>query len=259
VNNHITQGIVLILASVTIMAFGDALAKLLSDSVSVWQIFLVRSLLALPLLAVFALFVRSSLHIESLGWVALRGFLLLVTWLVYYASYPVLDLTIAAVILYTNPILTVLLAALFLRERVSIRQWLGVFLGFLGVVLIIRPGSEGFTWFAILPLMAALLYSITMLLTRTKCQNESPLVMAFSFHIGFVIAGAAGIAALSLLSLPQTRVETFPFLLDTWGELGPRGWMLLALMSVLAALFVIGVARAYQITPPPIVATFDYG
>lgn len=172
----------------------------------------------------------------------------------FYASFPVLSLSVAAVAVYTNPIITCLLTAALIGERVTARQWLGVCLGFFGVVAILKPGTDAFSWFTLLPLLAAVLYSLGMVMTRGKCQNEEPLVLALSLHLAFLAVGLAVTAALAGLALNEQTKTTFPFLLGDWALMDTREWSLMALIGVLSAIFFVGVARAYQIAPPPIIA-----
>ncbi len=257
--DRIGQGIGIILASVVTMSFADAIVKLMSADLTVWQVFVARSLFAIPCLIALASAGGISLRPRSTRWVLVRSALLVLTWLAFYAALPVLDLSVAAVAVYTNPILTALLAAALLGERVSGRQWGGVFLGFLGVAAILRPGSDSFSWFIILPLLAAAFYSLAMVLTRSKCQDEEAVSLALGLHSSFIVAGVIAIGILSVIGLDSATKAGYPFLLGDWAPMRLREWGLMALIGVLSAAFFLGVARAYQIAPPQIIATFDYG
>jgi drug/metabolite transporter (DMT)-like permease len=163
--DQIAQGVTIILASVAAMAFADAVVKMVSSNLTVWQVLAARSLFAVPCLFAFGYITSASFPAIFNKWVLLRSALLVLTWLAFYASLPVLKLSVAAVAVYTNPILTALLSALVLGERVSTRQWLGVVVVFAGVAAILRPGTDAFTWLIVLPLMGAALYSTAMVLT----------------------------------------------------------------------------------------------
>lgn len=258
-SNGTTQGIVIILASVLTMAFADAIVKLVSSDLSVWQVFFARSLFAVPLIAGLVLFTGGKLSSQYPGWVLIRCLLLVLTWLAYYVSLPVLSLSVAAVVVYTNPIITALLSAKLLGEHVSKRQWLGVILGFLGVLVILKPGTDAFSWFVLLPLLGALFYSLAMVLTRSKCQDEAPLVMTLMLHMSFLLTGLVAILLLGLLQLDTETQTAYPFLLGGWNAMSASAWGLMALLGCLSAGYLLGIARAYQIAPPQIIATFDYG
>ena len=253
------QGVAIILASVFAMAFADAVVKLVSADLTVWQVFVARSVFAVPCLIALAHATGARLRPRAPRWVALRSLLLILTWLAFYAALPMLDLAVAAVAVYTNPIFTTLLTAWLLAERVTRRQWIGVWLGFLGVAVILKPGSDAFSWAVGLPLLAAVLYAAAMVLTRSKCRDEDAVSLAVSLHGAFIVTGLMATAGLSLLDLGIDTQAAYPFLLGDWAPMGAREWGLMAFIGALSAAFFLGVARAYQIAPPQIIATFDYG
>ncbi|MDA0702672.1 MAG: hypothetical protein O3A96_05445 [Proteobacteria bacterium] len=73
------------------------------------------------------------------------------------------------------------------------------------------------------------------------------------------MTGLAATIALSVSGFGAETKAAFPFLLGGWAPMGLREWGLMALIGTLSVGFFIGAARAYQIAPPPIIATFDYG
>ena len=256
--DHTALGIAIILASVLAMAFADALVKLVSTDLPVWQIFAARSLVAIAILVAVMRVTAVAMWPRSPKWAYVRAGLLVVTWLAFYAALPVLQLSVAAVVVYTNPILIVLLSALLIGEPVSARQWSGVILGFIGVVTILRPGSDEFSWFMLLPLVAAAAYAFAMVLTRGKCRDEEPLTLGLAVHVSFLLTGMIAVAVFAVLDLDSTTVALYPFLLRGWTALDMAQWGLVAVLGILSAAYFVGVARAYQIAPPSIIATFDY-
>ncbi len=63
---------------------------------------------------------------------------------------------------------------------------------------------------------------------------------------------------LALIGLGSETMAVFPFVLGDWAPMGLREWGLMALLGALSAAYFVGVARAYQIAPSPVIATFDY-
>ncbi len=251
-------GIGIILASVLTMAFADAVVKLVSADITVWQVFVARSLVAVPILLVLLRASGSGLGLRAPRWTLLRSVLLVLTWLAFYAALPVLSLSVAAVAVYTNPIMIALLSAAVIGEPVTGRQWGGVLLGFLGVVAILKPGTDAFSWFTLLPMLGAAFYASAMVMTRSKCQDETPQMLAFLLHVSFLVTGLLATAVLAVLGLDSVTRSAFPFLFGDWAPMGAREWGLMALLGVLSAAYFVGVARAYQIAAPSIIATFDY-
>ena len=132
---------------------------------------------------------------------------MVLAWITFYASLPVLSLSVAAVTIYTGPIMIALLSAALLKEPVSLSQWGGVLLGFLGVIAILRPGTDAFSWFTVLPLLSAAFYALAMVLTRSKCRDEAPLALALALHVSFIVTGLIATAILALLQSRRRNQE----------------------------------------------------
>lgn len=262
--DRVGQGILLIVISVFLMSLGDALVRSLSAALTLWQIFLLRSLLALPLLMLPLLAVLIARRRQpvvfgrtALGWIALRSLLLVAMWIAFYVALPLLPLSLAASALYTAPLLVALLSALVIGEPPGPKLKLALGLGFLGVLVILRPGTEAFSWAMTLPLLAAGAYALAMVITRSKCGTTAPLALSFALNLCFLVAGLLGVAALWLLD-PLLPAVANPFLLGDWVPLERREWGLLVLLALLFVAVATGVARAYQCGPPAVIATFDY-
>ena len=234
------------------LSLGDAIIKLTSSSFPLWQIFTLRSALALPLLlGVLALWFPAALTRPAApGWTALRSLLLVTMWIAYYASLPHLPLAIAAAAYYTLPLFITLFSALATRDRIPPLGWLAVALGFAGVLLILRPDAEHFSAYALLPLLAAMLYAAAMILTRTKCRGEHPMMLALALNIAFVLAGG-----LATLLLPQTSSG---FLSAPWAAMTVANWGAMAILALSIIIGSVGTAIAYQAGPSSVIGTFDF-
>ena len=135
-----------ILAACFALSLGDALIKQQSDSFVIWQIFIMRSSIAIPFLVYFV-HIRScevSIRPTRLGWTLIRSLILVVMWIFYFAALPHTEFALAAAAFYTSPIFITLFAAIFLGERISTRGRLAVLLGFVGAMLILQPQADDF-------------------------------------------------------------------------------------------------------------------
>jgi drug/metabolite transporter (DMT)-like permease len=99
-----------------------------------------------------------------------------------------------------------------------------------------------------------------MILTRSKCLNEPPrtLALALALNVSLMLSGGVAAVILVVLNLAPEQSSIYPFLLGSWTGMGPREWGMVALLGALIAVYSTGVAKAYQVAPPSIVATFDY-
>lgn len=257
--DNVRLAVAVILATDFALSLGDAAIKQISADFVLWQIFVIRSIIAIPIL-IALIRLRScltSLAPRRFGWVALRSLMLTLMWVAYYAALPHLALGVAAATYYTLPIFITLFAALFIGDRIGPTGWGAVLLGFAGVLLILKPEADGFNGYALLPLVSAVLYALAMILTRTKCREENPLVLSLSLNVSFV---AIGLLATLLIAVggPADEARGTSFLFGKWSIMGKTEWFSMILLAAAVIIGSIGAAIAYQIGPPATVATFDF-
>lgn len=255
--DRVPFAVTVIVVTVLILSLGDALIKFTSGEFVIWQIFVLRSLLVLPVLgAILWWTARDALVLPpSLGWAVLRSVLLVGMWIAYYLALPRLDLSVAAAVYYTLPIFITLFSALMIGDRISALGWAAVFLGFFGVLMILRPDAGDFNPYALLPLVAAILYALAMILTRTRCRAVHPLMLSLLLNVTFVVAGLVATAVIGLL-VSETRDG---FLLGSWAAMGTGEWAAMALLACAILVGSVGAAIAYQNAPPAVIGTFDFG
>ena len=249
-----------ILTAVFALSIGDAVIKLISASFPITQIYIVRSVIAVALLLIVIKTTDSSLHLlpKALGWTVVRSLLLAFMWLVYYASLPHLKLSVAAAVYYTIPFFITLFSALFTGDKVGKQSWLAIVLGFAGVLIILRPDSSGFNYYAVLPLIAACFYAIAMVLTRTKCRQENPKVLSLALNITFIALGVIGVLIIALWMPDQATRNVNPFLFGEWTTLGLQQWLVLSVLGIVIVVGSLLSAVAYQNGPSSVIASFDY-
>ncbi len=256
-DDDIKLAVSVIVMTVLILSFGDAVIKLLSANLVLWQIFVLRSCLALPIL-LFILKARFStvrLRPNALAWTAVRSLMLALMWVLYYASLPHLQISIAAAAFYTSPLFITLFSARLGREPVAPAGWLAVFLGFVGVILVLKPTAGDFNVYALLPLVSAMLYALAMILTRTKCRDEHPLILSGALNVSFIAVGLLASAAGAMI---EGVAGSSTFLSPDWAHLGGREIVAIALLGLAILAASIGTAIAYQKGPSSVVSTFDF-
>lgn len=245
---NIGRAVLAVVIAVLALSLGDAIIKATSLTLPLWQMYILRSALVLPVLC-WMVWKNGFRAFGSFGWVVVRSVLLILMWLSYYVSLPLMPLSLAAAAYYTSPILITVLATLLARTWPAPRVLLAIALGFGGVILVLRPDTSGFHMAALLPVLAAFLYACAMVLTSAKCRNDDPFSLALALNIAFIIGGL-------ILGLFAGQEGSFIF-----GPWQPVDLKLLGLVAALAAIILIGsvgAAIAYQNGPPTIVAAFDY-
>lgn len=121
---------------------------------------------------------------DQMGWVVLRGLLLMGSTVMNFFAVRYLPLTLTSTILFSSPVIICALSWPILGERVGIWRWGAIMLGFCGILVAIRPFDESFHWAVILSLGAATCFAMYSILTR-KLAGQVP-IDTMQFYSGAV-------------------------------------------------------------------------
>ena len=158
-------------------------------------------------------------------------------------------MSIAGAVYYTLPLFITLFSAVFVGEKVGMKGWVAVAIGFIGVLWILKPQAGDFNVYALLPLASAIFYACAMILTRTKIRDESGLVLVLSLNVAFLIVGAVGTLAVAFWAPTKAQVVSNPFLLGEWSVLGLQETITIVVLATLVTTSSLLATIAYQNGP----------
>ena len=259
--SHIARGVLLIVVAMFITSVQDVVFKLFSNELTLWQIFTLRGLLALPLLFTLAWMrgIRGNILVEALQkWTLLRSLFMTLCFLAFYAAIPFLSLSTVGAANYIAPIFVTLMSAYIISEPVGRLGWIAVITGFAGVILLLQPGTDAFSPWAVLPVIGAGFYALSHITTRAKCLFIPLPIMALSLNIVMLAAGVIASVILIVLQPAEELIRAYPSLLGNWSAVDTSQWLILGLLAIFTVVIGMGIAGAYQTAPPSIVATFEY-
>jgi len=253
-------GMISLALGVMIFSTQDAIIKGLSGEYAVTQAIVTRGLVALPILSIMVQMECGLKRLWSRSFwpMVVRGLVLLVSYTSYYMAFPALPLAEAIALFFTAPIFVTLLSGPLLGEKVTPQSWFAVGLGFLGVLVILRPGSGLFEWAALLSLVSAAAYALSMVLARRVGASEPATVMAFYVNLVYLL-GAAGIAALChRLGIVKLGHPSLDFLVRPWIMPTLEDFLLMALCGVIAAVAMSLLTHAYRLAEANLVTVLEY-
>jgi len=184
------RGPILNLSAWLILPIMDAIAKYLSYSLPILQITWFRFFFSAVITGIFIyLFSRKSfVRSKNIKSQVLRGILLLTSSLLFFYAISVISLAKALTLAFICPLIVTALSPYFLKERVGRRRWTAVIVGFIGVLLVIRPGIVEFNWASLASLGTGLCYAIYLIVTRSlKDTDNGLLTLLLTSIIGTVV------------------------------------------------------------------------
>jgi drug/metabolite transporter (DMT)-like permease len=235
------RAILTMCAGAVLLTGSDAASKYLTQSYPVGQVICLRQAATLLAIVPYIMFVTGWSAARPVNWrgqlgrgllfVAGSGFMVL--------ALSLLPLTTVIAIVFTSPIFVALLSVPMLGERVGRRRWVTVVVGFLGVLLIVRPGAAGFEWVLLLPVLTALANGTRDIVTRKLSRTDTSISILLWSTLIVMIAGLA----------------TAPF---GWNAVDANGalWFLLAGLCNAGAHFLV--IEALRLGEASLVAPFRY-
>jgi len=246
VNNSVrtasTSGIALFLIGLVLLTFMDAAVKwLVVDNVHVLQLLFVRSVIITTLLIGYYASRKqlSQLKPARPKTQCLRGLIGFLAPFGFFLALKYLPLTAANVVFFSNIFFITLSSALFLKERVGVYRWSAVFVGYIGVLIAIDPGTDGELFGYMLVLLSSATYAFLFISGKKLGSTETPESLVLFYNMG--------VGAIALIWLP-----------GIWQSLTTIDWLGLLLMSVLAVFGQYCMTRAFALAEASLLAPLNY-
>jgi drug/metabolite transporter (DMT)-like permease len=234
-------GIGLMVAAFATFAMLDATAKYLVAFLGVGLLVFARYAFSLVFVAIWVWQQggTSLLVTGNRGLQLVRGLLLVIATGANFVAVGYLQLAQTSSISFSNPLWVCALSPLLLGERVGMRRWIAVMIGFVGVLVIIRPGTVSFHWAMLLSLTTALSTALYQIATRKVGASDRALTSLF---YGSLVG--------SLVAVPLAPVGWIMPDLGQWG--------LLVLMGFYATFGHFMLTQAHRMAPAPVLAPYLY-
>ncbi len=247
-SGQVVRGVLLIFGAILCFDMMSIIVRFLLPYYSAPELSAYRNVLGiLPSLALMIWtrelrFRGSQLYIRKWPMALARGFAVALAQLCFYTALGHLELATVSALAQTNAMFVVLLSVLLLGERVGPWRYLAVALGFAGAVLILRPGSDAFTVWALMPVGAALCYAFSMITVR-KFDADVSNALLFLYASVAAAVGAVVIAAITTDFTPLRSLADAGLILT---------------MATLGGIGVLFMMLAYRAAAPSALAPFGY-
>jgi len=242
------KGILILLIALLLFDIMGVMIKILGERYPVFQMAMYRNLFAfIP--AIIALYTSVSWHKQGrpLGlkqWKLglFRGLFIVMAQGCFYLSLQHMEFATATSIAFAGPLITTALSVVLLKMTVGVWRWFAVLISFSGILMVMQPGSEIFTWYAILPLIASAGYATNSITSRLFDDSiPTPVINLYA----------------SVSTLICTALIVFTT--DNYVPVASADdWLLLVAMGVSGGAAVFLWITAFRMTDPGNLTPFEY-
>ena len=234
------RGIAFLLVSGMLLSLNDAIFKYLAPHFPPGQIlFTVATLVSLCLGVYLKFGARTGIIVNNRWWHLFRGLMFVAASFAFIIALNHMPLAELVAIAFAGPLFMTLMAKVFLKEQVGLYRVAAVVVGFIGVLVIIQPGTTSFEWVLLLPLVVALGDAGRDILTRKMAPTEHTLSIVFTTF--------AVMATVSLFSAAWG-----------WHPVSVEHMLYFALATALTIVSYFCMVEAYRFAPASVVAPFRY-
>jgi len=237
-----TLGITLFMAGLILMTAMDAAVKwLVEDKVHVIQLLFMRSCIITTLLVVYYTSRKqlSQLKPVRLKAQCVRGLIGFAAPFGFFLALKYLPLTAANVVFFSNIFLITFASAVFLKEKVGVYRWSAVFVGYVGVLIAIDPGTDGEFFGYMMILLSSATYAFLFISGKKLGATETSESLVLFYNMG--------VGTIALFWLP-----------GIWQSLSTADWLGILLVSVLAVFGQYCMTQAFAVADASLLAPLNY-
>ena len=218
----------------------NLIIRLASEELAVMQIAFFRAFFALIVMLPWAIHTgAASLRTAHLKIHIGRSLVSVVSMYCWFTAVIVLPLADAVALNFTAPLFATIGAVLILKELVGVRRWTATVVGFIGTLIVLRPGFAEVSGYSALPIIAAVCVAVSTLIVKRLSQHDSP---------GTIVL------YMNLLLTPLALIPA----LFVWVWPSPMVWLLVMSLGLFAAFAHILFTRAFLHADASAIQPFDY-
>ena len=258
--NNNPRGIILILIAMMVFSVQDGIMKHIFNFVSLYEVYLIRTLVSFGLILIFLKLKKKKIVFKSQYPLLTfcRVILFFFGFSSFYISLTVLPLGFATALFFVTPFLITIFAHFFLKEKIGIRRWSAVVVGFIGVYITLNPDFNNFNYLSLLPILCAFCYSLSMIIIKKTSEKDSVYTQTFTFYFGAIIFSTI---FYFLIGDGQYNTSDHPasqFIFREWFVDLESSILFMATTGLTATVAFLLLFTAYSIASPAVVSPFEY-
>ncbi len=253
-------GVGFVVLALLTFSLQDIAVKSMGGHYPVLEIVIFRTLISIPctLFFFYSEGKRGLPTTPQLKLELVRGFFLFLSFTAYMMALAALPLAEIASIRNSAPLIITFLSVVWLSERVGSRHWMALVIGFIGVLLIVKPGSASFNLGSVFILLSTLFYALSVMLTRQLRSTDSSATMSFYSSLVYLVV-ALILAPISILvgETPNAH-PSIAFLFRAWSTPSFLDAVIICGLGLVWAGGMYCMARAYSLARASLIAPFEY-
>ena len=255
-----TKGIIFILLGMATFSIQDALIKFIYNDAALYELYFGRTLSAIILLISYLIFSKKKINLKTHYplLTSIRVICFFFGFSFFYISLTYMTLATANALFFCCPFFVSILAIIFLKEKIGIRRWSAIIVGFIGVYIVLNPDFSDFNYLKLAPIACAFCYAISMTITKITSDKDNVYTQMLHLYIGAIIISILFFIFTGKGQFNTFNDPTFQFIFREWFSNPSYAWPFIIVMGLISVLAFYFILNAYSIASPSIVSLFEY-
>ncbi|MDA7780710.1 DMT family transporter [Candidatus Pelagibacter sp.] len=254
------RGILFILLGMAFFSIQDALIKFIYEDAALYELYFGRTFVALVLLVGYLKYSNQKINLKT-HYPFLTIFRVICFFFgfsFFYISLTYMSLAMANALFFSSPFFVSILATIFLKEKVGIRRWSAIFVGFIGVYIVLNPDFNDFDYMKLAPVACALCYSTSMTITKITSDKDNVYTQMIHLYVGALLISILFFIFIGKGQFNNFTDPTFQFIFREWFTNPSYAWPFIAVMGCVGAVAFYFILNAYSIASPSVVSLYEY-
>ena len=238
----------------------DALIKFIYNDAALYELYFGRTLAAVILLVSYLKFSNKKINLKTHYplLTTIRVVCFFFGFSFFYISLTYMTLATANALFFCCPFFVSILAIIFLKEKIGIRRWSAIIVGFIGVYIVLNPDFSNFNYMKLAPIACALCYAISMTITKITSEKDNVYTQMMHLYIGAIIISVLFFIFTGKGQFNYFNDPTFQFIFREWFTNPSYAWPFIISMGLISVLAFYFILNAYSIASPSVVSLFEY-
>ena len=254
------KGILFILLGMSFFSIQDALIKFIYEDAALYELYFGRTFVALILLVAYLKLSKQKIILKT-HYPLLTIFRVICFFFgfsFFYISLTYMSLAEANALFFSSPFFVSILATIFLKEKVGIRRWSAILVGFLGVYIVLNPNFNDFDYMKLAPVACALCYSISMTITKITSEKDNVYTQMIHLYLGALLISIVFFIFTGQGQFDNFSDPAFQFIFREWFTNPSYAWPFIVVMGCIGTFAFYFVFSAYSIASPSVVSLYEY-
>ncbi len=254
------KAIILIIIGMFVFSIQDTLIKLISNSVNIYVIYIVRSMIGLLVILVYCKLKNIKIilktHYPIITIFRVSGFFL--GFSLYYFALSKISLPEAVTLFFVSPFFVTIASKFIIGEKIGLNRWSSIIIVFIGFYLLLNNDFNDFNVYSLFPIFCAFFYAITVVIQKRTSDHDTLFTQIIHTYISAIIFSVLIYIAINNLSFSSDQLIEYNFALMKWNIPNIQSFFILVIIGFAGVIGFFSIFGAYRIGSPSTLAPYEY-